>query len=153
MLYVDMQVILPYTFMEKVDKINMWHGIEARVPLLDNDLVNYVMSLPAEYKIRKRLTKYLLRDIAKEWLPKQVWQAPKKSFGTPMGAWLRTILYDYVKSVFSNATDLKSSPLKHNYLLSLLEDHCSLKSDHSSILWRATVLLLWWRHYEDKITL
>jgi len=153
MLYVDMQVILPYTFMEKVDKINMWHSIEARVPLLDNDVVDYVMCLPAKYKIKKRSTKYLLRDIAKDWLPEQVWQGRKKSFGTPMGSWLRTILYDYVKSVFSDSTKLKYSPLISNYLLRLLEDHRSLKSDHSSILWRATVLLLWWRQYEDKITL
>lgn len=150
MLYTDMKIILPNTFLEKVDKINMLHSIEARVPFLDNDLVSYVMSLPQNYKIRKRTTKHFLREILKDELPHDILYAQKKSFGTPMGDWLRTTLYDFVINKFRSAAQ-KYSFLNTDYLFSKLEDHKMRKKDHTRLLWRSTVLIIWLDFYSDKL--
>ncbi len=151
LLYTDMQIILPYTFMEKVDKINMYHSVEARVPLLDNEVIDYVMKLPGTYKIRKRTTKYLLRDIAKEYLPIEVLNGRKQSFGTPMGIWLRTILYGFVKDVFHRLEKLPTNPFNMETLREMLDAHESGRADYSNMLWRSTVLLIWLELYAAKI--
>jgi asparagine synthase (glutamine-hydrolysing) len=151
MLYTDMKVILPNTFLEKVDKINMFHSIEARVPFLDNELVSYVMSLPQNYKIRNRTTKNFLREILRDELPNDILYAQKKSFGTPMGEWLRTSLYDYVINKFKKA-EKNYKFLNVEYLLSKLEDHKTRKSDQSGLLWRTTVLITWLDFYGEKLT-
>lgn len=153
MLYTDMEVILPHTYLEKVDKINMYHSIEARVPLLDNELVEYVMSLPQHYKIRNKQTKYLLRACMQGILPDDILYGRKKSFGTPMGDWIRTTLYKYVRSKFEIAAS-KYTFLNTEYLIGILEDHKNQrKNNQSAVLWRVTVLITWLNLYEDKLDL
>lgn len=151
MLYTDMQIILPHTFNEKVDKVNMYHSIEARVPFLDKDLVEYVMRLPSSYKLRKGITKSFLREIVTDLIPNEVLYGRKMSFGTPMGNWLKTILYDYTKDVFLKSQDNWSHFIRIDFLLQLLETHKSGEKDHSSVLWRSLVLLIWLDHYQAKI--
>ena len=53
MLFTDMEIELPHTYLEKVDKSTMLNSIEARVPFLDNELVSYVRGLPATFKVNK----------------------------------------------------------------------------------------------------
>lgn len=152
-LYTDMQVILPNTFMEKVDKISMYHGIEARVPLLDNELIDYVMRLPGKYKIQKGLTKSLFREVVADLLPSQVLEERKNSFGTPIGTWIRTILYDYIKKTFESSTALTNSLVDTDYLLRKLEEHKAGIVDNGAILWRSAILITWLEQYVDKIKL
>lgn len=150
MLYTDMEIILRHTFLEKVDKINMLHSIEARVPFLDNDLVDYVMKLPHNYKIKNGTTKSFLREVLKDVVPNDILYMRKKSFGTPMSSWLRTTLFDYVKDKIHLA-DRKFSFLNAQLLLKQLNEHKEGVKDHSSGLWRATVLIIWLDIYKEKL--
>jgi asparagine synthase (glutamine-hydrolysing) len=150
MLYTDMEIVLPYPFLDKVDKINMYHSIEARVPFLDNDLVNYVLSLPSTYKLRNGVTKSFLREIISDLLPNEILYMRKKSFGTPISEWLRTTLYYYVKDSLKMAQQ-KLPFINSLDLLNKLEDHKSGRENYARILWRATVLITWLLHYEKKL--
>ena len=105
MLLTDMQVILPNTFLEKVDKVSMMHSIEARVPFLDNVLAEFVMTLPSGAKVSGGQTKALLRAACGDLIPAEVLHAKKVSFGTPMGAWLRGDLYDFAHATIANARE------------------------------------------------
>lgn len=151
MLYTDMQLILPHTYLEKVDKINMFHSIEARVPLLDNDLVDYVMRLPSKFKIRNGVTKSFLREIVADLLPVEVLNGRKMSFGTPMGEWIKSSLYLYVKDLFFKSSQVWGHIFNIDYLIEELEKHKENKVNNEALLWRATVLLIWLNFYQKKI--
>lgn len=151
MLYTDMEIILPHTFLEKVDKVNMMHAIEARVPLLDNDLVNYVMQLPQDFKIKNSTTKYFLREVLKDIVPTEILKDRKKSFGTPIPEWLRTTLYDYTMDIFEKSEKL-NFPINYTEVKNMLKNHKSNKENHnSSIIWRVLILSIWFNLYKDKL--
>jgi asparagine synthase (glutamine-hydrolysing) len=146
-----MQIILPHTFLEKVDKVSMWHSIEARVPLLDNDLVDYVMRLPSNYKLRGGLTKSFFREIVSDLLPEEILKGRKISFGTPMDEWMRTTLHKFSFHLIEKARSDWSHILNFDKLLEILEQHKRGIDNYGSLLWRATVLIIWLNRYKSKI--
>lgn len=149
MLYTDFEVLLPHTYLEKVDKATMLMSIEARVPFLDNNLTDYVLSLPAKYKIKRGINKYLLKKCLQGIIPNEILNAPKQGFNTPTSTWLQTSLYEYAKSKFNSLSD--NGFLNKNYLLELLEEHRNKVKNHNMILWRALVLVAWLDIYKDKL--
>ena len=151
MLCTDLIAILPHTFLEKVDKVSMWHGLEARVPMLDNDLVSFVMNIPGSFKVRNGVTKRILRDVAQDWLPPEVVIGRKQSFGTPMAVWLRTLLHDFAADVFSKARSNWSYLFDFDRLEHLLCVHRDGDANYAAILWRMVVLLVWLQTYHSKI--
>lgn len=151
MLYTDVQNILQHKYLEKVDKVNMYHAIEARVPFLDNELIDYIMRLPQNYKIKKGITKYLLRDVLTGTVPDDILNAKKQSFGTPISAWLSTTLYDYALDHFQKARK-HGLALDYNMLIQHLQN---LKLDKptmpGTMLWKYLVLTVWLSFYRHKI--
>lgn len=150
-LLADMMTILPHTFLEKVDKVSMWHGVEARVPFLDNNLADYVMTLPSRIKIRGGVTKALLRDIARDFLPEDIVNGRKQSFGTPMNVWLRTLLFDYAQGVFHASKETWGDFFDFERILALHREHAEGRANHATLLWRLVVLLVWLNHYAGKL--
>jgi len=152
MLYTDMENMLPNKYLEKVDKVNMLHGIEARVPLLDNELAHYVMRLPQEYKIKKGITKYLLRDILRGLVPNDILNDKKRSFGTPFPDWTENRLYTFALKHFEVGQKAK---LPFNYEVIICElQHIKNTGCHknATLVWKFLVLTIWLSFYKDKIT-
>ena len=89
MLYVDTKLWLPDDLLARGDKMSMAASLEARVPLLDHRLVEFAAGLPPELKVKGFSRKYLLKKVAREWLPAPILDRPKKGFPIPMGRWLR----------------------------------------------------------------
>jgi asparagine synthase (glutamine-hydrolysing) len=75
----------------KSDRAAMMHSLETRAVFLDNDLVDFSRRLPRRFKYRNGRRKYLLRRAAETMLPHSIIERPKKGFGIPLAAWLRTI--------------------------------------------------------------
>jgi len=73
----------------KLDRASMLHGLEARLPFLDNDFVDFARRVPWRWKFRHGQTKYLLKKALTPVLPRDVLRRPKKGFGVPVGAWFR----------------------------------------------------------------
>jgi asparagine synthase (glutamine-hydrolysing) len=73
----------------KVDRASMMHGLEARAPFLDNDLVEFVRRLPTELKYRKGERKVLLKRALAGRVPDALLKRPKKGFGVPLVQWMR----------------------------------------------------------------
>jgi len=71
------------------DKISMNFAIEARVPILDNDLIDFIESLPIEYKINKKERKYIHKKFAESVLPKEIIYRKKKGFKSPTNKWFQ----------------------------------------------------------------
>lgn len=78
------------SILAKVDRMSMAHGLEVRVPLLDEHITSYCLSLPDEAKRHKGLGKRILRDYLKEHIPQQALSRPKAGFLPPVDQWFRT---------------------------------------------------------------
>ena len=85
---VNMRLILPDDFLFKVDTASMKESLEIRVPLLDEDLFAFGISLPHRLKVRRHTGKRILREVAKRRLPKAVATKPKWGFGIPVDTWV-----------------------------------------------------------------
>ncbi len=151
MLHTDMKIILPDIFLEKVDKSTMAHGIEVRVPMLDNRITDYVLGLPSAYKVRKGQKKWILRRAIQGIVPDEILNAPKTGFGVPYGYWLRTSLSDYLRNVLWDSEIQKTEIFDMNILKTCTEEHLSGKQNHSFLLWKALNLGLWLKKYHVEI--
>lgn len=98
MLYMDTRSWLPDDLLTYGDKATMVNAIEARVPILDKELVYFIESMPSKYKLSWRLQgKHVHKMACTKWLPSFVIKRPKKGFPTPIDKWFRNRLEGYVR--------------------------------------------------------
>ena len=94
----DMAMVLPGDMLTKVDMMSMANSLEVRSPFLDHDLVNFVFSLPTEFKIDKHSRKKILKDTFQKLLPPEILSRPKHGFEVPMLNWFKTELKDRIEN-------------------------------------------------------
>lgn len=97
-LLTDMQLVLENDMLVKVDRMSMSQSLEVRVPFLDNKIVDFAFSLPANYKIDSKSRKKIIRDTFKDLLPPELLSKKKQGFEVPMLKWFKTDL----KSMITN---------------------------------------------------
>ena len=137
----DAQIILPDTFLEKVDKSTMAHGLEVRVPFLDTNLTDYAMSLPANLKVKNGEKKYLLKKSLRNIVPDSILDGPKTGFGVPYSFWLENKLNDYL---IERLNDSRMSYIfDKNYINKLISRHKEGKGHSGLLLWKALQLAIW----------
>lgn len=148
MLYTDISVILPDTFLEKVDKSTMAHGIEVRVPFLDADLADYAIGLPSSSKVRAFQKKWILRKALRGVVPDSVLDAPKTGFGVPYEYWLREPLANFMKSILLDEQTLNYGMFERAEVERAIAEHVSGKRNNGFMLWKALNLALWVKEYQ-----
>ncbi len=84
----DLRAYLPDDLLTKVDRATMYYGLEARVPLLDHRIVEFALNLSPELKIRNGVSKYLLKEVLYQYVPRQLFDRPKWGFSVPLADWL-----------------------------------------------------------------
>jgi asparagine synthase (glutamine-hydrolysing) len=151
MLYVDSSVILPDIFLEKVDKATMAHGLEVRVPFLDNDLASFAMGLPSGLKLRYGQKKWILKRAMRGILPDSILDAPKMGFNVPYQKWLRGPLRTYLESVLLDHTTLENGFFDRGRLERSIAEHMNGVRDNGFLLWKLLNLRLWSRQYRVRL--
>lgn len=146
-LYLDMKFFLENNGLFQVDRASMAHSLEARVPLLNNVIMDELLGVPFSHKYHAGQTKYLLRESVRKILPERVFTKPKKGFGPPVSAWLRTIMKDFMLDTLSEKRLLASTPLDYNFISKLISEHLQRKADHGRSLWAILIFALWWNKY------
>ena len=128
------------------DRNSMAFGIEARVPLLDHRIVEFCLGLSPEFKIRGDKTKFLLREVMADLLPREiVYRRDKKGYPTPLAIWLRDGLYPEIRE-FLLSPNLQEPPIfDRNKMDALLKDHRSGRRDLSSEVFRWVTCKLWFQ--------
>ena len=123
-------IYLPDNILTKVDRAAMMNGLEARSIFLDNDLVDFARSLPAEYKFDGHTTKKVLKRALSRMVPQEILDRPKKGFGIPMLRWLE-------------ALDVKSQSLPYvdpSVEAGLVEAHRLGNKDYRFFMWNKLVM-------------
>lgn len=147
MLLTDCNIILPDIFLEKVDKATMAHGIEVRVPLLDNDLCSYVIQLPSSVKVRCGQKKWLLRQAMQGVVPESILNGRKTGFSVPYSYWLRKPLAPFLKEVLLDKVTTSSGIFDGVFLENCIEEHISGKRNNGYLLYKLLNFCLWRRFY------
>jgi asparagine synthase (glutamine-hydrolysing) len=151
-LLTDTRLVLPYDMLTKVDLMSMSCSLEVRVPFLDYELVNFLFSLPASYKIEGGSRKRLLRDAYRDMLPKELYNRPKKGFEVPLLKWFR----HEMKALILDDL-LSDSLIKEQGIFDLIEIQKLKKklfsSDPGDIharIWALIVFQNWWKKYSGN---
>jgi asparagine synthase (glutamine-hydrolysing) len=126
----------------------MYHSIESRVPLLDNELVDFVLRMPAKFKLHNGRKKRLLKDAMSDVLPKEVLRGRKRGFDVPFKKWLKDDLFDFALQKVSESSD---NIFNKAEITALLYEHKDGKADHGMLLWKLLVLMSWLQQYEEKL--
>jgi len=150
MQYIDMNAYLPSDILVKVDRMSMAHGLEARCPFLDHEMVGYVNSLPPKYKLNGFTRKYLLKKIANDLLPKQIIQRKKQGFAPPLALWFKSDLNDCINQILLEPRTLQRGYFSKKYLKKLLHEHTIGKRENTALLWHLLILEIWHRLYFES---
>jgi asparagine synthase (glutamine-hydrolysing) len=117
----------------KTDRASMFHGLEARSPFLDINVVELARRIPASYKLRGGVSKYILKEAVRGLIPDTVINRPKKGFGSPIGKWFK-----------AGALKLHGSGqlggLDWSWVDRRLKEHRAGKRDERGMLWCAWLL-------------
>jgi asparagine synthase (glutamine-hydrolysing) len=147
MLYADIMTRLPEHSLMLTDRMTMAHGLEARSPYLDHELVGFMAGLPAHLKIRGRELKYALRKLAGDYLPQQIVEREKQGFMFPVAYWFRNELYTFIKRFLLDSHFVKEGLFRQEYVMRLVELHRNGRVDNHVRLWMLLNLELWHQIY------
>jgi asparagine synthase (glutamine-hydrolysing) len=151
MLLTDLTLLLPDTFLEKVDKSTMALGVEVRVPFLDAAVVDYALALPAAMRMPGGRAKGLLKDALAGVVPGEILNAPKRGFGVPFKAWVAGPLRPLLLEVANSLPSRVQGALDVNWVRERLDDHVAGRADHGFALWKALQLGLWLHQYDVSV--
>lgn len=153
------------------DKLSMAHGLEARTPFLDNDLVDFAQRIPLSYKLRNlqpleridentpgrkddqyyRRTsdgKLILREVLARFVPETVTHAAKQGFSAPDGSWFKGESMDYIKRLLAPETARLYAYLDTRVVQSLLDQHIRGVTNRRLFIWSCICFEWWLRIFE-----
>lgn len=140
-------------FLQKVDVATMAFSLESRCVLTDHRLVEWAMRLPVSYKIRNGTTKYLLKELLSRQLPREIVFQPKKGFGMPVAAWLRTTLRNWAEQIINEDSLFEGTPIDRTRLRKLFALHAAGTRDAHPLLWSTLMLLCFIARHEKGLSL
>jgi asparagine synthase (glutamine-hydrolysing) len=140
------------TFLEgnglyQADRISMAASLEARVPLLNRDMVDFASALPADVKMRGGILKAVVKEALRPHLPAAILELPKKGFGPPAAAWLRGLFQETAARRLSQERIEGAGVFEYGSIRRLLDEHNTKKKDHGRSLWLLLSFQLWHDKY------
>ncbi|HEY7889324.1 MAG TPA: asparagine synthase (glutamine-hydrolyzing) [Steroidobacteraceae bacterium] len=149
MIYSEFKLRLPELLLMRVDKIGMSATIEARVPFLDHELVEFTLDIPMSMKVRNNVAKHLLKKAVTGLIPDEIIHRKKMGFGAPMSQWLRGDFGRQVESAIMKSTLLDRGWFDRSYIQALSRDHRAQRRDNSLYLWTLYNLTAWHDYWID----
>jgi asparagine synthase (glutamine-hydrolysing) len=147
-LYIDAKSYLPDNCLVKIDRMTMANSLEARVPLLDKDLVSLAFQVPSAFKVQDGQTKRLLKHIARQRLPRDCVDRPKEGFSIPMKHWLGDRFRDRLEYYLDPRRLEREGLFDAGMVQRLKTQHLVGRANHSHLLWSMIVFQDWrerWR--------
>ncbi len=138
---------LPGDILTKVDRATMHISLEGREPLLDHSLIEWIATLPDDMKYRNGVSKYLLRQIVHDYLPREIMERPKMGFSIPLVNWFRSDLRPLFDEHLSEKSLAQHGLLDHRQVAKLLNEYYSGDNYRFTLLWTLLMFQLWYKKW------
>jgi asparagine synthase (glutamine-hydrolysing) len=146
--FLEIRSSLPDELLMFGDKLSMAHGLEVRVPYLDREVVEYVERLPAHFKVRNGVQKWLHRKVCQDFLPKEILGRKKRGFATNVvDEWFQNSSSGKMKEFFLDGSSLMYQFLRPQRVQQLLKEHISSRRDNYKILSSLVIFEQWLRSF------
>jgi asparagine synthase (glutamine-hydrolysing) len=142
MMYYHIKLTLPEDMLTKVDRMSMAYSLEARVPFLDHRLIEFMVHVHQDVKMRGYERKSVLRSTVGRLLPRSILKAPKKGFVVPLREWFKD------KSLTASLPNyLAQTPLNMNRSLvdEIAAKNAAGLADYGNFIWMLFLLGKWFR--------
>ncbi len=150
----DMDTYLPEDILVKMDRASMKYSLENRCPIMDTDVMEYSFRIPHKFKYYNGDKKHILKDIAYDYIPKELLERPKTGFGVPMDAWLRGPLRDALLDYSSNDFLKKQGIFDAQFVSTFINDYVAkgdagpaTGANFSKIAWSFFIFQQWYSYY------
>jgi asparagine synthase (glutamine-hydrolysing) len=131
------------------DRITMVHSLEARVPFCDIPLVEYLTRIPLSEKIKGFTQKWILKDILKPFLPKDILTQTKMGFSISLAQWIRKGLNELLDEYLSEGQVRERGYFRPEVIRQMRHAHAVGQTDYADALWGLLILEVWHREYMD----
>ena len=142
--YLESKMRLPEHLLMRVDKMTMAHSVEARVPFLDHDVIEFAMRLPASYKLADGGGKRLLKKVAEPYVDEDLLYRRKQGFGAPMDHWLTEGAFGgYCRDAFERSFIRREGFIDNDYFGAMLNDQVTGRINNGFLVWTVLNAVLW----------
>ncbi|MBE5822939.1 MAG: asparagine synthase (glutamine-hydrolyzing) [Butyrivibrio sp.] len=150
----DMYTYLPEDILVKMDRASMKYSLENRCPIMDTEVMEYSFRIPQRFKYCKKDKKHILKDIAYDYIPKEMLERPKTGFGVPMDAWLRGPLKEALLDYSSSSFLKKQGVFDPEYVSKFISNYVvngdggpATGANYSKIAWSFFIFQQWYNYY------
>lgn len=134
---------LPDDILVKVDRAAMSHSLETRVPLLDPDIAAFAWSLSDAQRLMGGERKGILKAVLSRYVPRELWDRPKRGFGIPVATWLRGPFRALADDLFSPARLRRQGLLEERAVTRIWRDFLAGGQRRSNLVWTLFILQLY----------
>jgi asparagine synthase (glutamine-hydrolysing) len=131
----------------RVDKMTMANSVEARVPFLDHELVQFALALPPDLKVRGNSGKYLLKRAVSGLLPPEIVNRPKQGFSAPVSEWFQGELGHKAQREIRKSSLAERGLLDYDALDRLWAAHRAGRGNWAFQLWNVYNASAWHDHW------
>ena len=140
----DFDVNLFSDLLVKMDIATMANSQEGRSAFLSKELLEYIPTLPDSYKIKGKTTKFMLRELAKNYLPDTLIHQPKRGFEIPLRKWMEEDLKEVVFDYLTATNNLYKNFVQESFIQKLLHKKIRIADEkRAKILWTLLSLEIW----------
>ncbi len=139
----DLRLYLPDNILTKIDAMSMATSLEARVPYLDNEVVDLALSIPSRLKLRGGTRKWILKKAFAGKLPEPILRRGKEGFSMPMKNWLNGAWNALMHELLCRENLARDGLFDATHVEELMREHEARARNHSHVLWGLMVFQLW----------
>jgi asparagine synthase (glutamine-hydrolysing) len=147
MVFLDLMTYHPDDILHKVDRASMAVSLETRVPYLDHNLIEFIMSFPLKMKIRNGSSKWILRQVLYRYLPQDLMERAKMGFAVPVGDWIKGSMREWAESLINERRLKKEGYFKEQTVGKMWQQHLSGKYNHTHELWNILMFQAWFERW------
>lgn len=143
----DFDTILFSDLLVKMDIATMAHSLEGRSAFLSKEMLEYVPSINDHFKLHGSTTKFLLRSLAKKYLPEQLINQPKRGFEIPLKNWVNGELKEAINDYITSSTSLHKKFINPRFINQLLDNQIKISQEkRAKILWTLFAMEVWYKN-------
>lgn len=149
-LFIDTRMKLSDDLLMFGDKMTMANSLEMRVPYLDKELVNFLETLPSDFKLRGSKHKYIHKKAAEKWLPQEVINRKKRGFETPMDEWLQGSFAADAKIIFNDKNSASRNFFNLDFLNKMIDLHKSGRENYLRHIFALLSFEMWYKTFFEN---